>query len=524
MERNLLLGSLALGLLGWLAGFVLSRAAPAATRASRPGLAIGIIVIIVVAVKAAAARVMWPAAYPWELGAALGGVAAWLGAWALDRVDRAGAGLARGTVTAAPMFLAVAVSAGAAVWLRSSLVEILLGIGFGWLVVTLAVNADALAQPPADGFGRMAVPLPALGFALTLPVAVALGTFRDAAAQTTTWSTALIVLALGAPLCLVLVGAAGNARRDAGSSSTNSSIIAILAASIVFGGLAALVGIRLLGQPRFAMAAGVGLLTSLIVWWLCAETAGEPTRDAASGLPTGAHVLAALAALGGVVAAFYLLIGYGVALAMVAAWLPAIVAVVKSDGTPRQDKAAIRTSLLLVLGVVILLYRVFVQRFDADLTGTTLTDHFAIFTFIGGLFVPGLLGRVLSQPTAGTGRLIFRLVVVYALMALVPAAVLGLWGSRAAIGLIAGFAASTVIYADAPAAQAVAAGISLLLAQWGHHAISISTLTRDDRVKIVVALAIGIAILIVVADVRARSVGRPLDVDPTGRETKGAQS
>jgi hypothetical protein len=537
LERSLLLGSLALGLVGWLAGLLLSRTSPrAGARALRRGLVIGAVFVIVVAVKAAAARAMWPSAFPWEVGIALGGVAALLGAWTLLRLNGVDAGLSRGAVVAAPMFLAVAASAAAAVWLRSTLVETLLGVAFGWLTVAVAAYADTFAQAASGAedttvsTGAIAALMPNLGFALTLPAAVALATFRDAAAQATTWTVSLILLAVGVPLAVVLVSAGTLRGGEARGTDRGLGAIAVIIASLALGGFAALIGLKVLGQPRFPVAAAAGLLTSLVLWWLSAETAGESTRHPATGLPSGSHALSALMALAGIVAAFYALVGYGVGVAMLAAWLPVAVAVATGVAvaagrqTAGRDRAATRAGTLLILGLIILVYRVFVQRFDADLTGTSLTDHFAIFAFVAGLVVPGLLGRVLASPAAGAGRLVVQLVAVYALMALVPATALALWGVRAAIGLLAGFAASTVIYPEAPASAGVAAGISLLLAQWGRYAAAVAALTRDDRIKILVALAAVTAIVLMLADVSARSSGRTTEADTAGRSTKGAPS
>jgi len=543
MERSLLLGLLALGLTGWLAGLLLSRAtARTGVRAGGRGFAIGLIIIVAAAAKAAGARTMWPAAYPWDLGIVVGGVAALLGAWVLDRLHGA-AGPTRGAVAAAPMFLAVAANAAAALWLRSGHVETLLGVGFGWAAIALVLHAEALAHPQADATGAVAALLPNLGFALTLPAAVVLGTFRDAAAQATTWSLAPILLAVGVPLCLALAGALVSPKRGPVSSARTrrggaTNIIAGFSATLALGGLAALIGLNVLGQPRFPIAVAVGLAMSLMLWWLCAETAGQSSREAASGLPSGPHVLGVVAALGGIIASFYVLIGYGVGLALLAAWLPAALALVHArredgarpgDGAPPEDGADYRTvvriSLLLMLGVVILLYRVFVQRFDADLTGASLTDHFAIFTFVAGLFVPGLLAQLLTASSPGARHPELRLAAVFGLMALVPATALALWGSRAAIGLLAGFAASTVLYPAAPAAAAVAVATSLLLAQWGHHAIVAASLTRDDRVKVVIALAALTAIVLVVSDVWTRWMRRST-ADPSEAETltEGVQS
>jgi hypothetical protein len=282
------------------------------------------------------------------------------------------------------------------------------------------------------------------------------------------------------------------------------------------------------------MAVAAGLVLSMTLWWLSAETAGAASWDAVSGLPAGAHVVSVLLTLAGVVAAFYLLIGYGVGIAMVAAWLPPALAALAPRAAPaplpaeyaeRAATAVARTSLLLMLGVVILLYRLFVQRFDADLIGASLTDHFAIFTFVAGLFVPGLLARPLVRAPAGLGPQMVRLALVGLLMILVPATAIALWGPRAAVGLLAGFAAATALYHGAPVAGLIAAGTSLLLAQWGHHAIAITALTRDERFKLVLALGVATAGVLVVADVWTRMTGRstpgPL---ATPEVSKGAHS
>jgi hypothetical protein len=55
---------------------------------------------------------------------------------------------------------------------------------------------------------------------------------------------------------------------------------------------------------------------------------------------------------------------------------------------------------LLLLGTVLLLYRLFASRWDDALRGVTLTDHYAFFGFLVGAALPGLLAGVLAGGVA----------------------------------------------------------------------------------------------------------------------------
>ncbi|MBI4280035.1 MAG: hypothetical protein HY660_16405, partial [Armatimonadetes bacterium] len=240
------------------------------------------------------------------------------------------------------------------------------------------------------------------------------------------------------------------------------------------------------------------------------------------------------------IAAFYLLIGYGVGVMLLAAWLVAGVVLADrmwrrtagdvdtgaGDAGARPDDAgpAIEETLvrLLLFGLILLLYRLFTSRYQDNLSGAALTDHFALFSFLAGAMLPGLLARA----GAGTGGVthmggpaaqVIRFAVAVVLAAGVPAAMLVLWGARSAVGLLAGLAvaaAATEITGAGgahPAAGRAALRISIMamlcavvLTQTAGYAIPLSTLTRAEKTRMLTALAAGVVAVMVLGDIASR--------------------
>jgi hypothetical protein len=331
------------------------------------------------------------------------------------------------------------------------------------------------------------------------------------------------MLAAGVPALTLTVGLlASSVARRARQREISAAAWWVALAGGLMVGYAVLLGQRLLIQPRFGPAAAVGVLAAMVLWWLIAE-GGSGSRDGAGDDGRAGvhphHVLAALLMLSATVAAFYLLIGYGVGIMLIAGWLPAGLTVAlqprsttHAPGVKTQE-AGERGALIapwLHFGVIVLLYRLFLQRFEADLAGATLTDHFAIFTLIAGAFMPPLLTGVLIPPARAAGgavRSVFRLMLTLVLVAAVPGTLLLLWGARAAVGLLAGLMLSTLITPVRTWHAVLAVAAALPMMQWAHDVVRLSDVPRADKVRVLIWLAAVVLAVIAASDYGRRIIG-----------------
>lgn len=550
MDRSLLLGALALGSLGWLIGFLLTRSG-SGERGPRIApafpLAAGGLLVLVAAVSLPG-RALWPAVQGWGQGVVIGGLAALLAGWVLTALRR-DLETFRGTAAVtAPAFLAVAAVAAAFLWMRPTILDTLAGIASGWFLIALmtylglgSTEGRDAGKESAGWPVQSAAVVAGIGFAVTLCAVAALGHYRDLAGpQTARWAGAAIALAAGVPFMILLTGwlgsrgsrASGGPTRAAGDPGEPSAFGVgwrVLLSAALLAGLAQVLSARVLGQPRFLLALGAGLIMGLVLWWLAADPeGGQAARRSAIGsdAPSARHVVSVLMAVGAVVAAFYLLTGYGIGVMLLGGWLVAGVMLacaarrplaeprerpVAEGGSAAIDLGSLvhRLAPVLFLGIILLLYRLFTQRFQDDLGGAALTDHFAIFTLLAGAFVPVLLTRLLSSgddppsPAAQLSRLALTIVIAAA----VPAAMLVLWGARAALGLLAGLALATAIYPQVRLSALLALAVALPLVQWAHHFLLVAALTREERIRILLWLLALVVIAIAVADYGGRVAG-----------------
>ncbi|MDR7417848.1 MAG: hypothetical protein QN178_02945 [Armatimonadota bacterium] len=561
MERHLLWGVLALGSVGWLAGRLLNWEG-ARERVRRGTVAftlLAIVLLVAVAAIAVPARPVWPAGQPWGRGVVVGGVAALLAAWVLLGAGRESTAspraLRRAGRDAAPLFAGLVPVAAAFLWSGAAAVDASVGVATGWFVVSLLVAAGVAAglgaratdkagqtnQAPLDDDLPVALLMNA-GFVVTLCATAALGHYRDAAGtQPLRWVLSALLLATGVAVLTLLAGIAspGRTRDRTRAAAPGIAILQVALPALLLLGLAHVVAASLVGQTRLTLAAASGLMMILLAWWVASEpdAGAAGTRRATvtpvypGAGPTAEHVMALLLGLAGVVVAFYLLTGYGIGAMLIAAWLPAGTIVAHRD-----DAGRARLAQILVFGVILLLYRLFTQRFQDDLSGATLVDHFALFSIVAGIALPlllsGVLGRSgpgISDP-GGTVRVapsvaggISRLAIVILLAVAVSTAMLVLWGPQAAIGLLTGLALASVLYPGVLSHGWMALLTALPVVQWTHDALRLALLTRDDRLRLLLILAAVVAVLILAADlvpriaVRLRRRGRA-PVAPGTRE------
>ncbi|MGQ0550268.1 MAG: hypothetical protein ACT4PY_11445 [Armatimonadota bacterium] len=546
MEYPVLLSALILGSAGWLCGVLLSRsqtrepgAAPWRAYVIAAAGAVAAIAIVTVPGRGPGYPLAGAVAAAWGQGLALGGVAALLAGLGTLRASGGMNAFRWASAVAAPCFLSTAAVSAVLLWMRATAVETLLGVAAGWLLVSVILylglrigrNADT---EPAGPLSRVALAVLVLGagFTSTLCATVALGHFRDVAGpQTTRWTTAAIALAAGVPVTMLLAAAlatiTGRDRSQAGPSPAGAALAPlwrVVLSAALLAGLGYLVSVRVLGDQRLFYATGAGAGAVFVLWWLLAEGewgAADVAQAAGRGSIQGHGVLAALLTLGAIIAGFYLLAGYGTGIVVLAAWLPAGVlltaAAVEESARemPQADSGILvaeRVVDLLLFGAVVVLYRVFTQRFEDDLAGALLTDHFAIFSMLLGALVPSLLAGMLTrsghQAPASTPRLLVRLAFVLAAALALAAGVVVLWGARGAIGLLAGFMLGAIVYPEALAVL-IALGIVIPLAQWAQPLLQIAAQTRAEKVRLLLWLAGIVVGALLAADYGGRLGYRP---------------
>jgi len=173
---------------------------------------------------------------------------------------------------------------------------------------------------------------------------------------------------------------------------------------------------------------------------------------------------------------------------------------------------------LLLFGAVLVVYRVFVQRFQDDLGAAALTDHLAMFSMIVGAVLPSILGGILGRPAGAvrpsdaqsepTAEASIRLVLTFAGATAFGAALLGLWGPRAGLGFLSGLLLGAALPGGGSRAGLLALAAALPLIQWSHALLALSAQTRAEKARVVMWL-VGIAIAVVVgADLWGRLTRR----------------
>jgi hypothetical protein len=531
MAQPFLIGAVALGAAGWLCGLLLTGRPSGERRAMGPAAYVIAAVGAVVALAAVTVprRAPWPGAGPWGEGVAVGGIAALLAGYAALRAS-GGSPLRWAAAVAAPCFAAVAAAAGALLWIPTSPVETFIGLATGWFLVTLLLyvglsggHADQ-ADTPQLSDPALTVLVSGLGFAAALCATIALGHFRDSAsAQAARWTIAAVGLAAGVPTGILLSGALAGSNEPSARSLIQLGRAALPAA--VVAALGYLVFARVLPESRLLSSAAIGVAASYLQWWLLADGEARATQDAqAAGRSSiqGHSVLAVLVIFGALIVGFYLLAGYGTGLVLLAAWLPAgiLLAAEAANRSGGESRAAEvervpvdrHVAQLLLFGVILLLYRVFIQRFEDELAGALLTDHFAIFSIMLGALIPVLLADLLrrtdrdARPPAG--RQIVRLTLAVTAALALPAGLLVLWGPRAAIGLLTGFMLGVLVFPDAALAAMIALGTAALMAQWTHPLLHAAAQTRAEKARILLWLAGIVAGALLATDLAGRLFDR----------------
>lgn len=495
-------------------------------------------------------------------GFLIGGLAGLLGIVTIIRaLQSAGHGdpVSRAAAVAAPIGLSLMAATAPCLWLRDSLLDALCGVAIGWLCAVLLCAFGMLTakQNEVDAAARLCMTLSA-GTVTLFCALGALGDLRgtlDIVSKVNDdvhWNAPGLVFA--AVVCVILLlallpphfalkiplvpritgwferglhsdeakVAAGNRWRFAlctlaalivgrilSARFTETTVLDTKTKAALHNPVIALWGI----SPIFHVIV-LGLAAGLIAWWLITDRKREE-RDWKSLLPGGqGNALAVLTLVAASMLAFQMLKGYGVSLLLISVLLMAgLAAAAGLSGLEERTQetspaassslvpAASQFTRLFLLGVVIALYRLFTSRFDSELRGVGLTDHYALFGLLFGAMLPpfltGFLMRVPTGSADSSGARLMRLAVTGLLVLALPTVVLALWGAKCALALLIGLALSTVFETSLyPALFSLA--VALAMTQWTSHVLPLAELTRDQKIHTLYWGA-GIAIVLMLA-------------------------
>jgi len=555
MERSLVWSVFALGCVGWLYGMALTRArrGGAADEAglARPFLVTAIVLPLLVFLATLPGRPPFAEGQGWGRGFLLGGAGALLAAWVLLRAQRSeNHSLQAAAVVTAPCFVALGAVAIPLLWMRETIIDALTGVAIGWFVVSfvlyLGLTDDRASDHPITPSPNYPPPLlSGLAFTVTLCATAALGIYRGAGdMQAMRWSAAATAFAAGVPLALLVSALPTGFFARIALRIPLASLFARLFGRLFSGGeapdriangwrlvlcallllgLGRLISVKALDQPDLFHLVGLGLLVGLLAWWVAAE--GVPVlRRSGVGEPEHLTPLAALIILAGFMAAYIKLAGFGVGIMLLAAW-PLVgmaltsVPVFRRSGVGEPEHRSTRTPEhlihLLLFGTILLLYRLFTTRFGAELSGVSLTDHFALFGFLAGALIPPFLTDLLRSPAeprlTPTGALV-RLALAGIVSLATPALILILWGPKCALALLAGLALSGIQAAPEPLSTRTpehltplfALAVTLALTQWTGYVLPLADMTRAQKTGMAVWVVAGLIVLILLADYGGR--------------------
>lgn len=502
MERSLLWGAIAVGVVGWLqsllaAGSLSASPHNASTPFPRPHL------LLAAALPVLVFLLTLPEAPPFARGQGFGH------GFLLGALGALGAAFVAGRTlqshalhnrdeenrnSLAPLlaaqFLAVAIVALALWLLRAQIMDALCGIALGWLCVSLVLHhgfCDVKTSDASLASGTI--------FAVTLCGASALGVHRDFLSPEIprgTWSALCVAFATGIPFSVLLSSFLPRSIPSRIARVLGAGVVAILLLL-----LANLLALKVIAQPRVAFVVGVGILAGILLWWSSLEETGDESTPA---LPLGAFAM-----LAAVVMSFGLLQGFGIGLMLLAA-SPFLNLSLGHADDARSAHAIARNAQLLAFGAILLLQRWFEQKYRAELRGVAITDYYALLGFLSGALLPAFLSCVMSRRASTP---IMRLVLAGALAIVAPAILLIIWGAKISFALFFGLALSFLLASHKPSTRVLisslcALAIALALIEWTRHLLPISEMARADRIRALSYCIGAILVLVIASDWSAR--------------------
>lgn len=567
MEHKLMWGALGIGIVGWLCASLLllsrprnsalgSAAMPEAislqSRDMRPGFVwVSFLLPVLVWLATLPVKAPFSPGQGWGRGFLLGGMVAFLSIWVPFRAFSEPGFKARSASAISLCGAIIAVSVPL-LWMRSSVVEALLGGALGWVTVSLVwllgIYGPQRHAPQRDAQDDAAEGLATEGlailisnggaFATALFCVAALGVYRDfVVADVARGTYAAVAVALAASVALVFLASAllgAIAAADDAISLVPSVAIADLfpvALGIVVPlGTGYLLATKFLDDLACFYVVAIGVALGGLCWMLARDeaTCDEESRGEARGAQRF-PVAVTLVALCGFMLSYQIMQGFGAGLMLLAAWPILLLALPDSagidQGAERAQKFDLAQTLSLLgsFGAMLLISRLFATRFRADLRGTELDDQFALFGFLAGAVVPSLLASLWFETRQSASRSLWRvfpaapsparLFCVAMLALLILGAMLTLWGIKIVPAFLLGLALSVVGFGNFAASRTQKSALSLFalslaltLAQWTQRFLPLAEWPRAQRLHFLFWSLAGAVSLFLVIDYGARVV------------------
>lgn len=569
MERSLLWFVFTIGWACWLSGFLLTRrrrlgTAGIAEALPRPYLAaaIGLPLLLFLATLPSRPPLFAPG-HDLGNGFLLGGIGALLSGLVLIQGSLSVPGersLHRTAATvASPFALGVALTAAPLLLPSDTLQIALLGVGIGWLSVTVVLLLGLIQNRKEDQERPELLPMIAgVGFVALLCATTTLGDDHGkvtfiATSTEVSWAVIGLVFAAGIPFFLLLstlpetlIFARNRANSwlsplqqmqgrmlRTGFALLGMAILGRLLSQRVadatlqvdtpkgpFGSLLSLIA----GPSRLFHLIGIGLIIGLIVWWVSAAWMRQDQEGENTGAGWQNGALGILVVLVGTMVAYQILAGFGIGLMLLGVWSMIGLGLLRAqepaarEAAKQTDNTATRVALQLVrlgiFGAMLALYRLYTTQFEGDMPRLAYTDQYAVCGFLAGVALPLLLGGFLLRsradtPTSPLAQL-FRLCVTGALLLSIPSYLLLLWGQKCVIALLIGLALTVVEIGQSSSGDILkemlgklipalmALGIGLALNEWADRILPMADWTRVQKEHVLIQL-VGILIVLVLA-------------------------
>jgi len=223
-----------------------------------------------------------------------------------------------------------------------------------------------------------------------------------------------------------------------------SCFVAVLISAVLVAGLSAIYSWRIVESWQLLEVVAVGIGVAAVIAWLAAGL--DQHRGIVSGTEVGASSVLLL--IGFTTVAFKLWSGLGVALGLLGMWsVAAPVLAFRSDArdeAEHADTAPMAMLGALTLGLVIVLFRLFVQQYRPDVGSTDIRIH---YTFVGALLGAVLpfvfvsyIARLHGAP--GSAKALASVVFIGLLAAVAPVLLFLVWEIKAVLGFCFGITAA----------------------------------------------------------------------------------
>ena len=559
MERTLLWIAFGLGWLTWICSLFLSRSKEKEAQSSLSSLYYTVMAGLPVLVFIAS----FPSKPPFAEGQGfgkgflIGGILALLAAWTVNTSYFKRNGDARPAVlVTAPYALAIVASSIPILFLQQTLIDSLSGVLIGWFCISLVsivgllvTGSKTITEDRMCG-SRASALIAGIGFSATVGLVVALGEYRGTVASTSggaliSWSAPVLLITALVPLILLVnalpvwmyarlsqkiplwpfvVRNVGRLFPGEDQQQAAGGALRLIIATLFFTVFARLITWKVITQPPVFQISTLGVLIMIVTWWVMASPSAKKPGQHPHLFYQNPTIYGALLVLSGLMVAYQLLAGLGIALFCVSAWLVVGLAWVTEQGsensnTPDYLRHGLTTTRGLVatslFATLMGLYRLYLSRYGEALRGISITDQYAFFSLIVGLSVPLLMsGIAIPSVRISSFASILRLCIVGIFCLLIPGVMLVLWGAKCSLTLLMGFAFATTLTGFSrpdsstieeqdrlqsasllPALIALAMGLALI--QWTGHVLPLADVTRDAKVGLLKWVA-GIVILLVV--------------------------